>query len=197
VQAGDGGAGPTLFFEGSFRDGGFQCRREKCGVPQGCPNTPPSISDPPTALHVCCCQNNSWVCVRRAQMSRFEPPCTRTGGRVSAEWSKCPGSIARRARESVTPLRRSTAGWMSARKGRWSAGIGRRHPVTISKSSLTAGSMKRVWALRHHTRTQCRSSPILGPLQNAHKGLPEWWFVKKSFRRYATSRGRMAFKRVA
>jgi len=50
------------------------------------------------------------------------------GGRVSAEWSRCPGSMARRARDSVTPLRRSEAGWMPARIGRLSAGIGRKHP---------------------------------------------------------------------
>ena len=35
-------------------------------------------------------------------------------GRVSAEWSRCPGSMARRAEESVAPLRRSSAGWMPA-----------------------------------------------------------------------------------
>ena len=38
------------------------------------------------------------------------------------------------------PLRRSSAGWMPARVGRLSAGVGRRHPVTIRKASLMAGS---------------------------------------------------------
>ena len=42
-------------------------------------------------------------------------------GRVSAEWSRCPGSKARRARDNVAPLRRSSAGWMPARVGRLSA----------------------------------------------------------------------------
>ena len=32
------------------------------------------------------------------------------GGQVSAEWSRCLGSVARRAGESVAPLRRSSAG---------------------------------------------------------------------------------------
>ena len=65
------------------------------------------------------------------------------GGQVIAEW-RCPGSMGRRARDSVAPLRRSSAGWMPARVGRLSAGLGRRHPVTIRKASLMAGSMRRV-----------------------------------------------------
>jgi len=65
-------------------------------------------------------------------------------GLVSAEWSRCPGSMTLRARDSVPPLRRSSAGWMPARIGRLSAGVGRRHPVTIRKASLMAGSIRRV-----------------------------------------------------
>jgi len=57
-------------------------------------------------------------------------------GRASAEWSRCPGFMARRARDSVAPLRRSSAGWMPARIGRLSAGVGRRHPVTIHNALL-------------------------------------------------------------
>ena len=75
-------------------------------------------------------------------------------GRVSAEWSRCPRSMARGARDSVAPLRRSSAGWMPARMGSLSAGVGRRHPVTIRKASLMAGSMRRVSALRHQTGAQ-------------------------------------------
>ena len=52
-------------------------------------------------------------------------------GQVSAEWSSCPGSMVRRARESVASLGRWIAGWMSARIGRLSAGVGRRHPATV------------------------------------------------------------------
>jgi len=57
-------------------------------------------------------------------------------GRVSAEWSRCPDSMARRAGDSVAPVRRSSAGWMPTRVGRLSDGVGRRHPVTIRKASI-------------------------------------------------------------
>jgi len=66
------------------------------------------------------------------------------GEQVSAERSRCPGSMAQRARDNVAPLRRSSAGWMPARIGRLSAGVGRRHPVTIRKASLMAESMTQV-----------------------------------------------------
>jgi len=61
------------------------------------------------------------------------------GGQLSAKWSRCPGSMARRTGDSVAPLRQSSAGWMPARIGRLSTGVGRRHPVTIRKTSLMAG----------------------------------------------------------
>ena len=60
-------------------------------------------------------------------------------GQVSTAWSRCPGSMGRRAEYSVAPLRRSSAGWMSARVGRLSAVAGCRHPV-----SLMAGWMRQV-----------------------------------------------------
>ena len=75
-------------------------------------------------------------------------------GWLSAEWSRYPGSMARRPRDSVAPLRRSSAGRMPARIGRLSADAGRRHPVTILKASLMAGILRRVWTLRHKTRAQ-------------------------------------------
>jgi len=65
-------------------------------------------------------------------------------GQVSAEWKRCSGSMARRARDSVAPLRRSSAGWMPARMGRLSARVGRRHPVTIRMASLKGESIRRV-----------------------------------------------------
>ena len=43
---------------------------------------------------------------------------------------------------------------MPASMGRSSAGAGRRHPVTIRKASLMVGSVRRVWALRHHAGAQ-------------------------------------------
>ena len=35
--------------------GGCRCQGWKCGVLWGCPSTPHSIGDPPTAPHECCC----------------------------------------------------------------------------------------------------------------------------------------------
>ena len=58
-------------------------------------------------------------------MPRFEIPCIHTRGEVSADWSRCPGSMARRSRDSGSPLRRISAGWMKAKIGRFCAGFGR------------------------------------------------------------------------
>ena len=78
----------------------------------------------------------------------FEMPWFLLGGQVIAEWSRCPGSMPRRVRDSVVaPLRRSSADWMPARIWRLFTGVGRRHPVTVCKASLMAGSKGRVWAL--------------------------------------------------
>jgi len=64
-----GWAGPRLFLGGSFRVGVYRYLELKCGVLWGCPSTPLSIDDPPTAPHVCCCcQKNWWFAVRRVQM---------------------------------------------------------------------------------------------------------------------------------
>ena len=57
-------------------------------------------------------------------------------------------------RDSVALLLRSSAGWMPARIGRLSAGVGRRQPGTACKVSLMARSMRRVWALPHQTEAQ-------------------------------------------
>jgi len=133
------------------------CRGWKCwvlwfSVLWGCPPTPHSIGDPPNAPHVCCCQMSWWVAVRRvSRVSRYEAPCICSRWQVSAGWSRCPGSMTRPARDSVAPMRRSSADWMPARIGRLSANVGRSHPVTIRKASLMAGSIKRV---RHQTGAQ-------------------------------------------
>ena len=63
---------------------------------------------------------------------------------MSAQWSRYPGSMERGARDSLAPLRRSSAGWMPAMIGRLSAGAGQSHPVTIRKALLLAGSMRQV-----------------------------------------------------
>ena len=60
---------PGPSWEGHSGEGGYRCRELKCGVLWGCPSTPHSIGNPPTAPHVCCCcQMNWWVVVRRVQM---------------------------------------------------------------------------------------------------------------------------------
>jgi len=76
-------------------------------------------------------------------------------GRVSAEWSRCPDSMARRPRDSVAPLRRSSTGWMPVSIGRLSAGVGRRHPVTIRKASLMVRS---IGGYEHYGTKQERST---------------------------------------
>ena len=91
------------------------------------------FSDEP--LSCCAAGTNGCVDLRR----RAFPFCEQ----VSAEWSTCPGSMARRARDRVAPLRRSSGGSMSTRVGRLSGG-GRRNPVTIRKASLMVASMRRV-----------------------------------------------------
>jgi len=63
-------------------------------------------------------------------------------------------AMGRCVRDSLAPLQRSWAGWMPARIGRLSTGVGRRHLVTIRKASLMAGSIRRVWALRHQAGAQ-------------------------------------------
>jgi len=67
-RCGGSWAGPRLFLGGSFRGCVYRCLELKCGVLWGCPPTPRSIDDPPTAPHVCCCQKNWWVVVWRVQM---------------------------------------------------------------------------------------------------------------------------------
>ena len=62
--------------------------------------------------------------------------------------------IARFARESVAPNRRSSAGWMPARTGKSSVGMGRKHLVTVRTASLRMLSMRRVCVLRHQTGAQ-------------------------------------------
>ena len=144
-RCGGGWAGPRLFLGGSFRVCVYRCLELKCGVLWDCLPIPHSIDDP----HVCCCQKNWWAVVRWAQMG-----VSISGAGQLHLMDGCPGSMARRPRDCVARLRGSSAGWMPARIGRLSTGVGRRHPVTIRKVSLMVGSIRRVWALRHQTGAQ-------------------------------------------
>ena len=62
--------------------------------------------------------------------------------------------IAQLAKESVAPNRRSSAGWMPARTGKSSVGVGRKHPLTMHKASLRMLSMRRVSVLQYQTGAQ-------------------------------------------
>jgi len=73
-----------------------------------------------------------------------------------------------RARDSVAPLRQSSAGWMPANIGRLSDGMGRRHSVVIRKASLMTASMRGVWALRHQTAAHYSPFERLIDFQNDH-----------------------------
>jgi len=75
-------------------------------------------------------------------------------GRVSAELSRCSGSMVWRPGNSVTPVQRSSVvGRLRGLEG-CPLALGPRHPVTIRKASLMVWSMRRVWALRHQTGAQ-------------------------------------------
>jgi len=108
-----------------------------------------STGDTPSALHVCCCQINRWVVVPWVQIG------VSTWGAVHLHsmdrWalSGAGVQVLWHARDSVATLRQSLAGWMPARTGRLSVGVGRRHPVTIHKASFMARSMRRLWALHY------------------------------------------------
>ena len=69
----------------------------------------------------------------------IRPRAFALGGQVSAERSSCPGYRERRARDSIAPLRRSSAGWMPVRIGRLSTGVGRRQSVTKSQGVVDGG----------------------------------------------------------
>jgi len=71
------------------------------------------------------------LCGKHKRVSQFKTPSICAGRPVSTEWSRCPGSMAWCDIDSVAPLQRNSAGRMPARIGRLSAGVGRRHPVTI------------------------------------------------------------------
>jgi len=61
-------------------------------------------------------------------------------GLVSAKWRRCPRSMSQRARDSVAPLQRSSAGWMTARIGRLCAGVGRAVESEVPSSDSDSDS---------------------------------------------------------
>ena len=90
----------------------YRYLESKCGVLWGCLATLRSIDDPPTAARLllfleklmscCAAGKNGCLDLRRR--------ATALDGRVSAEWSRCLGSMARCPKNSAAPLRRSSAG---------------------------------------------------------------------------------------
>jgi len=78
------------------------------------------LSDKP--LSCCAAGTNGCLDLRRRAFAR--------GEQMSPVCSRCSGSMARRAGDSVAPLRRSSARYMSARMLRFSAGLRCRRPVT-------------------------------------------------------------------
>ena len=128
----------------SVREGGCRCGGWKCWVL----NALQPFSILPHLFY--CCQMNWWVVVQRVEMGvsiwdalhlHSMDRWALSGAGVRDPW---------RARDNVAPLQRSSAGWMPATTGRLSAGVGRRHTVTISKVSLMAGliSTSRTVSLR-------------------------------------------------
>jgi len=92
------------------------------------------------------CGGCKWV-------SRFEAPCVCTRWTGERWWNRCPGCMAGRAKDSVAPLRRGSAGWMPARIGRLSACVGRRYPVQFVRRRWWRGR----WGGCQHcgTRQEC------------------------------------------
>jgi len=84
-------------------------------------------------MSCCLASTNKCLDLKRRAFPLGEP--------VRAEWNRCPSSMARCNRDSVAPLRRNSASWIPARIGRLSTGLGRKHPVTIRKSSLMADEL--------------------------------------------------------
>ena len=128
---------------------GCRCRRWKCGVQ---PLRIPLVIRPLRRTYVFIVRwSDEMLCGGYKRVSRFGTLCicTRwTNERWVEQMSRFHGT---RAGDSVAPLWRSSAGWMPVRTGRLSAGVGRRHPVTIRKAWLMTGLMRRVWAPRHQT----------------------------------------------
>jgi len=88
-----------------------------------------------------CCGAGTYGCLDLRRRAFPLDVQVSSGADVQAPWQ---GVL-----ETVAYSRRSSAGWVPARTGMLSTGVGRRHPVSIRKASLMVGSVRRVWALRH------------------------------------------------
>jgi len=107
---------PGCSWKGHYERVGAGVGDKSMGSCRDCPPTPHSIGDPPNALHVLLLSDKLMRCFatgtdRCLDLRRNAFPL---GGRVSAEWSRCPGSMAQRAMDSVVTLRQSSEGWMPA-----------------------------------------------------------------------------------
>jgi len=141
-RCGGGSAWPRLFLGGSFRGVGAGVGNENAEsfrvvrplrVPLMIRPLPARMLLLSEKLMSCCSAGtNGCLDLRRRAAAPDE--------RVSTEWSRCPGSMARSP--SVAPLRRSSAGWIPARIGRLSAGVGRRHP-RVNKACMSTAAPNR------------------------------------------------------
>jgi len=96
---------PGSFVIGLFREGGYRCLELKCGVLCGVVRplrrTYSMLLSSEKPMSCCAAGTNGCLDLRRRASALHR--------RVSSEWSRCPDSMARRAKESVAPLRRSSA----------------------------------------------------------------------------------------
>jgi len=160
-QCGGGWAGPTLFLAGPFQRGGSGMKVQGLVVLSNLSVFHRWSVQSAALLSLSSDELMSCWAVGTNGCRNLRCHAFPLGGQVSAEWSRCPGSMGQCAKT----LRQSSAGWMPARIGRLSAGVGCRHPVTIRKGSLAAGSIRRLWDCDHCSTRQVRSTLRLnGPV---------------------------------
>ena len=155
---------PGCSLGGSHRGCGGRCQGWKCRVLQVCPSTPHSISDRPTAPHVCCCcQMNWWDVVRRVQMGvsiwgavhlHSMGGWALSGADVQETWHGVQETwhgVLETAWLQCNDLSRLDA-WDDWKVVHWCR---TQAPVTaIRQASLMVGSIRRLWALPHQTGAQ-------------------------------------------
>ena len=86
------------------------------------------------------------LCGGYKRVSRLEMPMDRwTGGQVSAEWSRCPGSMTRRSRDSMAPLR--PAQQVGCPRGRKSVRRALRYQAGLQCSAFEWTVVNNFWTL--------------------------------------------------